>query len=86
MPSSAKIGRKLSLIHIYRIILLIRYIDAVLTVRTVMDHTAQSLVAVARVHQQDMRALFIILSDQVVGKKGFAATAGTCLLYTSRCV
>ena len=38
---------------------------------------AQSLVTVARVHQQDMRALFIILSDQVVGKKGFAATAGT---------
>jgi len=41
-----------------------------------MDHAAQSLVAVTRIHQQDVRALFIILSDQVVGKKGLAAAAG----------
>ena len=69
-------GIRIERIKSYRIILLIRYIDTVLTVCPVMDHAAQSLIAVARVHQQDMRALFIILSNQVVGKKGFAAAAG----------
>ena len=38
-----------------------------------MDHPAQPLVAVSSVHQQDMRSLFVVLADKVVGEKGFSA-------------
>lgn len=41
-----------------------------------MDHPAQPLVAVSSVHQQDMRSLFVVLADKVVGKKDFPLPEG----------
>lgn len=36
-----------------------------------MDHPAQPLVAVSSVYQQNMRSLFVVLADKVVGEKDF---------------
>ena len=38
-----------------------------------MDEPAQPLVAVSRVHQQDVRALLIIIAHKMVGEEGLAA-------------
>ena len=59
----------------YRIVLLIRDVDAVPAACAVVDHPAQPLIAVARVHQQDMRSLLVIVAHQMVGEKGLAAAA-----------
>ena len=38
-----------------------------------MDEPAQPLVAVSRVHQQDVRALLVIVAHEMVGEEGLAA-------------
>lgn len=50
-----------------RAVLLIRYVDPVLPAGALMDKPAQPLVAVSRVHQQDVRALLVIVAHEMVG-------------------
>ena len=42
--------------------------------RLIMNQIAETLVRVACINQEDMRSLFIILSDKMVGKERFAGT------------
>ena len=56
-----------------RAVLLIRYVDPVLPAGALMDKPAQPLVAVSRVHQQDVRALLVIVAHEMVGEEGLAA-------------
>jgi len=56
-----------------RAVLLIRYVDPVLPAGALMDEPAQPLVAVSRVHQQDVRALLVIVAHEMVGEEGLAA-------------
>ena len=58
-------------------LLLVCQVDSVLPVGTVVNHPAQALIAVAHIHQQDMRALLIIVAYQMVGEKGLSAARGT---------
>lgn len=57
----------------YRVVLLVRNVDPVLPTGAVVNHAAQSLIAVARIYQQDMCALLVILPDQMVGEEGLPA-------------
>ena len=50
-------------------------VDAVLPVRAAVYHLAQSLIGVSRIHQYHVRALFIILSDQMVHEERLPAAA-----------
>ena len=56
-----------------RAVLLIRYVDPVLPAGALMDEPAQPLVAVSRIHQQDVRALLVIVAHEMVGEEGLAA-------------
>ncbi|CCY05087.1 predicted protein [Eggerthella sp. CAG:1427] len=50
-------------------------IDTVLAVCLAVDHFTQALIAVTRIHDDDVRALLVVLPHEVVHEKGLAATA-----------
>ena len=60
-----------------RIFIRIGIIDAVLAVRLAVDHLAQALITVTRIHDDDMGALLVVLPHEMVHEKGLAAAAGS---------
>ena len=55
------------------VVLLVGDVDAVPALGPLVDQPAQPLVAVPRVHQQDVRPLFIVVAHEVVGEEGLPA-------------
>ena len=57
-----------------RILIRIGVIDSVLAVSLAVYHPAQTLIAVARIHDDDVRSLLVILSHEMIHEKGLAAS------------
>ena len=52
-------------------------VDPIRSLGLSVNEFAESLITIARIHEQNMRSLFVVLTHHVVGEEGFSTTRRT---------